>query len=220
MFRFGAGVCFILMFIMFIAIRGGAESANSASAVDISAAPAVNTAKKTSGNKQACAACHADKLGRRVLGQGDGKPPLWDPLALSRATVVPNQAIRSLPPSASPNASGNAGQKTKSLSGPLISEATALDTHTSDSMGDHPVDITYDAALVSKSGMLAMPVKNPDPTSSLRTGLFTPTGVFLPLFGGKLQCETCHDFHNESLAPLHLRDNSYPDVLCQTCHTY
>ncbi|HAK61124.1 MAG TPA: cytochrome C [Nitrospiraceae bacterium] len=67
---------------------------------------------------------------------------------------------------------------------------------------DHPINFTYDAALVTADGGLN------DPTT-------LPNAV---LFGGTVQCGTCHDVHDDTNVPF-LRTSNAASALCTECHT-
>ena len=77
----------------------------------------------------------------------------------------------------------------------------------------HPVNFTYDAALVTADAPGG-------------TGLFTPvssslaysggTGMALRLFGGKMQCSTCHNVHMHSGIGTFM--SSTGGALCIACH--
>jgi hypothetical protein len=75
---------------------------------------------------------------------------------------------------------------------------------------DHPVNFTYDSTLASADGDLATPS-----SSSLVT-----TGI--PLFGGTLQCGSCHDVHEYGLtagvSQPFLRIANTNSALCDACH--
>ncbi len=62
---------------------------------------------------------------------------------------------------------------------------------TSDLQDDHPVDFTYEGAVESDSDIRA--ATSGGPTSSYVAGA---NSVRYPLYGGTLQCATCHDVHN------------------------
>lgn len=67
---------------------------------------------------------------------------------------------------------------------------------------DHPVNFTYDAALVTADG-----------------GLHDPTiAPVLPLLnGGTVQCSSCHSVHDPTFVPFLRMDNT-GSALCITCH--
>ena len=71
-----------------------------------------------------------------------------------------------------------------------------------DLTNDHPVSFTYDAALAATDGELA------DPST------ITP----LVLFGGQLECGTCHDVHGVGGVSALLRTTNAASALCLTCH--
>jgi predicted CXXCH cytochrome family protein len=70
-----------------------------------------------------------------------------------------------------------------------------------DLSNDHPISFTYDAALATADG-----------------GLKTPPITGIPLFGGKMECATCHDVHDNANAPF-LRASNAGSALCLKCHT-
>jgi predicted CXXCH cytochrome family protein len=70
-----------------------------------------------------------------------------------------------------------------------------------DLTNDHPINFTYDAALVTLDG-----------------GLKAPGSVTVPLFGGQVQCASCHDAHNNTNAPFLTHTNA-ASGLCLDCHT-
>ena len=75
---------------------------------------------------------------------------------------------------------------------------------------DHPISFTYDAALATADGGLF------DPTTT-NSGLGGTINADM-LFGGQLQCASCHDVHNGSgQASLLLMSND-ASALCLTCH--
>ena len=80
----------------------------------------------------------------------------------------------------------------------------------SDLSNDHPISITYDAALAAADGGLF----NPTTTQSGLGGTISNT----MLIGGKMQCSSCHDVHNSAnINGLLLKSNS-ASALCLTCH--
>lgn len=80
----------------------------------------------------------------------------------------------------------------------------------SDLSNDHPISITYDAALALADGGLF----NPTTTQSGLGGTISAT----MLIADKMQCSSCHDVHNSgNLANLLLKSNA-ASALCLTCH--
>ncbi len=65
---------------------------------------------------------------------------------------------------------------------------------------DHPISFLYDGGLAVKDQQLAH-----------------PAGIGLPLENNELQCTTCHEPHDNSLAPF-LRKSVMNSQLCVTCH--
>lgn len=79
-----------------------------------------------------------------------------------------------------------------------------------DLSNDHPISITYDAALAAADGGLF----NPTTTQSGLGGTISNT----MLIGDKMQCSSCHDVHNSAgINGLLLKSNS-ASALCLTCH--
>lgn len=77
-----------------------------------------------------------------------------------------------------------------------------------DLANDHPIAFTYDAALASADGQLAIPV----------SGSWVDAAHKLPLFNGKMECATCHNVHDDTNPPF-LRKNNAGSALCLACHT-
>ncbi|MBW2694016.1 MAG: cytochrome C [Deltaproteobacteria bacterium] len=80
----------------------------------------------------------------------------------------------------------------------------------SDLSNDHPISFTYDTALATADGELH------DPATA--TTELTGTIADDLLFGGNMECSSCHDVHNAvgNTALLQI-DNDNSD-LCLTCH--
>jgi mono/diheme cytochrome c family protein len=75
----------------------------------------------------------------------------------------------------------------------------------SDLSNDHPVNFTYDTALSGSDGELEDPATDADSAALLSAG--------------EVQCSSCHDPHNDTLAggPFMRVDNT-DSALCTTCH--
>ena len=77
---------------------------------------------------------------------------------------------------------------------------------------DHPVSFTYDAALVTADGGGLR-------ATTFASGIGGGTIAEKMLFGGKMQCASCHDVHNTSSVPVGLLVKSNAaSALCLTCH--
>jgi len=76
-----------------------------------------------------------------------------------------------------------------------------------DLTNDHPVNFTFDAALATADGELVTP-----PSAA-----FVDAASQVPLFGGTVQCASCHDPHNSTNAPFLVKSN-VASALCTTCH--
>jgi predicted CXXCH cytochrome family protein len=76
-----------------------------------------------------------------------------------------------------------------------------------DLRNDHPISFTYDAALATADGELAMPV----------SPAFVDAARKVPLFNSRLECASCHDVHDDTNPPF-LRKNNAGSALCLSCH--
>lgn len=72
---------------------------------------------------------------------------------------------------------------------------------------DHPISFTYDAALATADGALAIPV----------SASFVDAARKIPLFNAKMECASCHNVHDDSNTPF-LRKNNGGSALCLSCH--
>jgi len=86
----------------------------------------------------------------------------------------------------------------------LSSRPTNMGTSLTD---DHPVNFTYDAALAAADGELNTP----------ESSSWVDAAHTIPLFGGKVQCASCHDPHNNTNPPFLTKTND-GSQLCLTCH--
>jgi len=75
-----------------------------------------------------------------------------------------------------------------------------------DLTNDHPVNFTYDSALVGLDDEL----NTPDSSA------WVDAGKTVPLFSGKVQCASCHDPHDTSNTPFLVKSNGQ-SALCTTC---
>jgi len=83
---------------------------------------------------------------------------------------------------------------------------------------DHPISFTYDSALAVSDAALNDPATT---TVTIGSGSFTKTGTIndVMLFGGKLQCSSCHEVHNNfTVGNNLLRVSRSSSLLCKTCH--
>ncbi len=76
---------------------------------------------------------------------------------------------------------------------------------------DHPVSIVYDSALAAADHALRDPATTP-------SGLGGSIASDL-LFGGRIECATCHDVHNAGNQAFMLRKSNAGSALCLTCHS-
>ncbi len=85
---------------------------------------------------------------------------------------------------------------------PMPAGVTNLGT---DLTNDHPISFTYDAALATSDGGLV----SPSSASLVVTGI--------PLYGGKMECASCHNVHDNAASPF-LRVANAASALCLKCH--
>ena len=74
---------------------------------------------------------------------------------------------------------------------------------------DHPISFTYDSALATADGALVSPAATNYVDNASATGI--------PLFGGKMECASCHEPHNDTYG-FFLRVNNASSALCTKCH--
>lgn len=96
---------------------------------------------------------------------------------------------------------GNAGTV-----GNVITGNALVGTDLSD---DHPISFTYDTALATTDGGLADP-------ATANSGLGGTIDADL-LFAGSVECASCHDVHDNQIAPF-LRLTNAASGMCLTCH--
>lgn len=77
-----------------------------------------------------------------------------------------------------------------------------------DLTNDHPVNFTYNTALATADAGLVSPF----------SAIWVDAGMTVPLYGGTVQCSSCHDPHDPTNSPFLVKSNS-ASGLCVTCHT-
>ncbi|MCX6895043.1 MAG: cytochrome C [Verrucomicrobia bacterium] len=77
---------------------------------------------------------------------------------------------------------------------------------------DHPISFTYDSALATADGALVTPASTNYVDTASATGI--------PLFGGKMECASCHEPHDNSknTSGKFLRVDNASSALCRKCH--
>ncbi len=84
---------------------------------------------------------------------------------------------------------------------------------------DHPIGLLYDSALAATNGSLFDPSSK---TVTIGSGGTTQTGTIAStiLYGGQLECSTCHDVHNKYTAvePGLLKVTATGSAICKACH--
>jgi predicted CXXCH cytochrome family protein len=99
------------------------------------------------------------------------------------------------------------GEETPTNAATLISAISVNADMGTDLSNDHPINFTYDAALVTADA------------AGGPNGLADPTvAPVLPLlFAGTVQCASCHDPHNNTFGAFLVLSN-VNSALCTTCH--
>ncbi len=97
-------------------------------------------------------------------------------------------------------AGGNVGSDGKITGDPMV--GTSLGD-------DHPINFTYDSGLATLDTELVIPA----------SVSWVDAGHTVPLFGGKVQCASCHDAHKNIAGqePFLVKSNDQ-SALCRTCH--
>lgn len=72
---------------------------------------------------------------------------------------------------------------------------------------DHPIAMTYDAALAQAKKQMTVPISDKS----------VDAGGAIPLFGGRMECSSCHSVHDNTFGMFLRVDNSL-GKLCLTCH--
>ena len=88
----------------------------------------------------------------------------------------------------------------------FVTGGALLDTNLGN---DHPISFTYDSTLATLDGGLEDP-------STANSGLGSTIDADM-LFGGSLECASCHDVHDNTIGPF-LRISNAGSALCLTCH--
>lgn len=77
-----------------------------------------------------------------------------------------------------------------------------------DLTNDHPINFDYGTAITNGDTELTAKTSN----------AWVDGGKTVPLFGGYVQCASCHDPHNTTYKPFLVKSNDNSG-LCTTCHT-
>lgn len=78
---------------------------------------------------------------------------------------------------------------------------------------DHPISIAYNTVMAIQDGHLFNPASAP---SGMGTGSTTINADML--YSGKVECNSCHDVHNQYNIPGMLKKTNAGSLLCLTCH--
>ena len=98
----------------------------------------------------------------------------------------------------------------------MISSANNLGTSLKD---DHPIGFTYNTALATADGSLWDPASK---QVTIGSGTQTKTGSInsVLLYGGKMECASCHDVHNTFTASTSglIKVSQNGSAICLACH--
>lgn len=160
---------------------------------------------------QICVTCHTPHN-----AQAAQLVPLWNHAATAATfTLYSSSTLKAVPgqPSNQSKACLSCHDGTVALDsfggktpagGGLMTGEDKLGTDLSD---DHPVSFTYDAALATANGGLVTPA----------SAASVDSAKVVPLFGGKLECASCHNPHDNTNTHF-LRKANAGSALCLTCH--
>ena len=90
-----------------------------------------------------------------------------------------------------------------------------------DLSNDHPIGITYDSTTATANGSLFDPAAH---AVTIGTGTQTKTGSIAStlLYGGQLECSSCHDVHNTftvgGLGTGMIKMSGAGSAICMACH--
>ena len=164
-----------------------------------------------------CVVCHAPHNATNAIA------PLWNhKLTTSTFTIYSSPSLNASvgQPNASSKACLSCHDGTVGLDAYGARPGTTLLTGSAnfgtDLSNDHPISFTYDATLATTDGTLFNPAVK---TVAALGGKTITNGM---LIGGKLECSSCHDVHNNkgdaSTASHLLVVNNAGSALCLTCH--
>ncbi len=163
---------------------------------------------------QSCVVCHAPHNAMGTL------VPLWNRSTTSGTFTLygsPTLNAQTAQPSGASKACLSCHDGTVALDSFGGRTGTAFITGSgrldSDLSNDHPISITYDTALATADGGLFDPV-------ATQAGITGAPGTIHDrmLFGGKMECASCHDVHNGFGQPMMLVKSNAASGLCLTCH--
>lgn len=200
-----------------IAVAGYLTAANAASIVNTPH----DFSGKNWGTTETCKFCHTPHFAQSVSGA-----PLWNHQTVSgySYTLYSSQTFKGQNQSQPGAASllclschdGNVAIDSYANAGVMRSGANFISSTNKIGGGaqhslttDHPISFTYDGTLATTDGALVTPASTNYVDSASATGI--------PLFGGKMECASCHEPHNNTYGNF-LRVNNQSSALCTKCH--
>lgn len=199
---------------LMLAAAAALAGASSVSAATIAGTPH-DLSGKGWGTTELCKFCHTPHLAQSVSGA-----PLWNHQTTTATYTLYTSATfqgTSTQPGPTSKLCLSCHDGTVAIdsfaNGGVINAGTHLMTSTNlvgaggALTSDHPIAFPYDAALATADGHLVTPAS----TS------FVDAARQIPLFGGKMECASCHSTHDNTFAKF-LRTSNAGSALCLKCH--
>ena len=189
-----------------------------ASAADIAGTAHDFSATGWTSNNQICVACHTPHNGDTTIPGS----PLWNhEITATAAFGVYASSTLNAGPMGQPDGlsklclSCHDGSVALDNFGGVTTGSTFISGNAllgTDLSNDHPISFTYDPALATADGELW------DPTIATVAQLGGGTIDATMLFGGQMECASCHDVHGITGVASLLRFSNANSDLCLTCH--
>lgn len=172
------------------------------------------SAEGWNGTGEICIVCHTPHNGNTTISDA----PLWNHGITTATFTVYSSSTLDAAPLGQPDGQsklclschdgtvgledfGGAGTNTNLLTGSALVGT--------DLSNDHPISFIYNTALATADGGLEDP-------STVNSGLGSTIDADM-LFGGNLECASCHDVHDDTYGNFLIMANT-ASALCLTCH--
>ena len=186
----------MLAAVLLFAARAGVAGTLAGSAHDFSKVNGVTPAWNL--DQKVCVVCHTPHNSNTSVSDA----PLWNHTLTSAAfTMYSSPTLQATGLAAGGNSklclSCHDGTVAIDSFGSTPTTSTMISTANNigaNLKNDHPIGFTYDAALVVKNPSL----RDPGNAVTIGTGTTSKVGTIASnmLFGGKMECSSCHDVHN------------------------
>lgn len=166
------------------------------------------------GTTENCKFCHTPHNAKAVANA-----PLWNgPISVVTYTLYSSPYFKGERTQTQPNTASklclgchDGTVAVDSYSGSVGSHFMT-DTNTIGGQGrltsDHPISFDYDAALARENKTLVAP----------ENAKFVDANRTIPLYGGKMECASCHEPHDPEMGYFLRVNNSLGSALCFKCH--